>query len=612
MTLSWSSLLALVCVGVSMSLATTAGVTSVWAAGEASASVSASPAAAPTGTDTAVSASPSASGGGAPATEGGEAATGPAYTFGLMMDAGSSGTRLYIYKWLSPLQPVVDDDAAKGKKEGETAPTVSVATADPGGVPTVANAGSDTIEQKEWSLKIKPGISEHASDPAGVVADMTQLIDYAKAQITDAATWPYIRIFLKSTAGMRLVKERDAEESDAVFTAIRDFLENDETCPFAFERQDAIILPGEDEGAFGWLTANFLFNKVGDHAEETALAAAQKNDHSFTVAALDLGGASTQISFVPAEVPLNSHFPLVIGRHRYPLYTHSYLRAGVDYAVLRYNNYLISSAAANGGGQIVSPCAWKGRTYEQQAVDDVTGKTVSDNKHNIEGVPDADKCLAAVKSTFFEFEAFCSTGPCSFDGVYQAKLPPLMKIVAFSAYYYVGKAVGCVGDTTPGCFKRQLQDLCQTQSWDDVKKAHPKSAPDFTYEMNVCFKAAYVYTLLTTGYHLADDRAITIAATDETGKNELSWTLGAMIYEAELINSLALPASSAHTRGAGVAAADCSALEARLEKRDMHDSIGMFFAGFFATMVISVGVMHYCIKKQHLGRKRGDMGFNTL
>lgn len=58
--------------------------------------------------------------------------------------------------------------------------------------------------------------------------------------------------------------------------------------------------------------------------------------------ALDLGGASTQISFIPRDPVKNtqSAFDLQLYSNRYQLYTHSYLCYGKDQALKKLHAYL--------------------------------------------------------------------------------------------------------------------------------------------------------------------------------------------------------------------------------------------------------------------------------
>jgi len=73
---------------------------------------------------------------------------------------------------------------------------------------------------------------------------------------------------------------------------------------------------------------------------------------------LEMGGASTQIAFVPRGNILADKFPVLIGSYRYPLYVHSYLLYGQDKINDRIKRLLVDE---NLGAQpIVHPCMLRG------------------------------------------------------------------------------------------------------------------------------------------------------------------------------------------------------------------------------------------------------------
>jgi apyrase len=68
------------------------------------------------------------------------------------------------------------------------------------------------------------------------------------------------------------------------------------------------VISGEEEGTFGWVAVNYLQNTLSA-------------DPSTTIGALDMGGASTQITFAPQDEVLSSYFPVHLNGNYYPLYT---------------------------------------------------------------------------------------------------------------------------------------------------------------------------------------------------------------------------------------------------------------------------------------------------
>jgi guanosine-diphosphatase len=120
-------------------------------------------------------------------------------------------------------------------------------------------------------------------------------------------------------------------------------------------------MDGKDEGIYAWITANYLLN--------TIRADAPANTPPYAV--LDLGGASTQIVFVPKFTKPDSS--LVDGEHKYDLkfggkthvlYQHSYLGYGLMRArtsVHRLVDFMASLRTnTKAGAPIGNPCLAKG------------------------------------------------------------------------------------------------------------------------------------------------------------------------------------------------------------------------------------------------------------
>ena len=120
----------------------------------------------------------------------------------------------------------------------------------------------------------------------------------------------------------------------------------------------AAILSGEDEGAFSWACANYL-----KHTLQPALAAVHEAGPLAlgaieTVGALDLGGASTQITFVPAAGtqwdPQDKSTLRLYGQDL-ELYTHSYLCYGQVQMTKRRHAMLINLTDTS-AASVVDPC----------------------------------------------------------------------------------------------------------------------------------------------------------------------------------------------------------------------------------------------------------------
>eukprot|EP00897_Mesotaenium_endlicherianum_P010652 jgi/Mesen1/9615/ME000659S08991 len=172
--------------------------------------------------------------------------------FMAIIDAGSSGTRLHVFKYTVT----------------ETLPAVS---------PNPA------------SLKIRPGLSSYADKPHAAGTSLQPLIAFAREHIP-ADLWATTPIKLMATAGLRRVEERAAEEIlDSCRAALRG-------SGFLFKHPEgAAIIPGLWEGLYAWVAANYALNALGTNPQATT-------------GIIELGGASAQgescgLFFLFPEIP---------------------------------------------------------------------------------------------------------------------------------------------------------------------------------------------------------------------------------------------------------------------------------------------------------------------
>ena len=73
---------------------------------------------------------------------------------------------------------------------------------------------------------------------------------------------------------------------------------------------------------------------------------------------MEMGGASLQIAFQPEGSILADKFPVKVGGQIYPLYVHSYLNYGQNYADLWVKQYLYDEGEEK--NNIHNPCMLSG------------------------------------------------------------------------------------------------------------------------------------------------------------------------------------------------------------------------------------------------------------
>jgi apyrase len=132
---------------------------------------------------------------------------------------------------------------------------------------------SDTFEQ------LKPGLGDSGwnTDPKRAAASLKPLLEKAiEAVPTDQQFSTPVE--LRATAGLRLLPGQAAED------ILREVIQLLVQSPFQLVTDGVTIMDGVDEGAYAWLTLNYLLGKTGRPAKEL-------------VGAIDLGGGSVQQAF---------------------------------------------------------------------------------------------------------------------------------------------------------------------------------------------------------------------------------------------------------------------------------------------------------------------------
>ncbi|KAM6951410.1 ectonucleoside triphosphate diphosphohydrolase 1 [Aplochiton taeniatus] len=400
------------------------------------------------------------------------------FKYGIVLDAGSSHTAMYIYKW-----PAEKDN----------------------------NTGN--VKQIH-ACKVKgQGISSYASSPRGAGNSLLECMQDAVTQVP-TSRHQETPLYLGATAGMRLLRKVDEAASDQVFEAVASTLKT-----FPFDYQGARILSGQEEGAFGWVTVNYLSELL--------------KQGMGTRGALDLGGASTQISFVAneaAESPDNSVTFRLYGND-YNLYTHSFLCYGKDQALrlaLAHQNEVSTSV-------VEDPCFHPGYRVLKTYSELYNSPCVSDRKplsprtnFTHQGTGEASECQAVVKRVF-NFSQ-CAYSHCSFNGVYQ---PPLQgRFGAFSAYFFVMNFLNLTSDSSLQSVQEKLANYCSTP-WQQIKQQHPLVRDKYLAEY--CFSGTYILALLTEGYNFTADTWKDITFVKKISGSDAGWTLGYMLNLTNMI-----------------------------------------------------------------------------
>lgn len=447
----------------------------------------------------------------------------------MVLDAGSSGTRLHIYKWKDP---------AKARKHASKEELHSL---------------PKLVTQEKWTKKIMPGVSTFGDNPTAVGQDhLSGLIDHAlhiipKNQIEDTP------VFLMATAGMRLLpKIKQSSLTREICSYLRsntDFSLPD--CDLQIQ-----VIPGETEGLYGWIATNYLLGGF-DHPED------HKHDkgHS-TYGFLDMGGASAQIAFAPNTTEAEKHADdlkllrmrtLDGNRSEYKVFTTTWLGFGVNQARESYVKKLVETYDPD-AREIPDPCLPKGLRIT------ASGEPV-EASHTpglvLLGTGDFTSCL---KQTYplLGKDAPCLNEPCLLNGQHVPAIDfDVNHFVGVSEYWHTTHGVFGTGDTAYDLktYQSKVEDFC-TNDWATViSKVDTQKTKDKAKEaQEACFKASWLINVLHDGIGIprlglehtthvnASKGALESAKekgfvdpfqpVDKIDDIEVSWTLGPMILYA--------------------------------------------------------------------------------
>jgi len=199
-----------------------------------------------------------------------------------MIDAGSSGSRLYVYKISKPLKNFKNNS-----------------------IPLISEIKLD-------SHKIQPGISSFVNNVDGLEKYLEPILQEANKEFKSHKINPKTQVdfYVLGTAGMRLISKAQQQN---IYNKVYNIISKSNN----YNKIITKTLPGEYEGLFDWLAINY-------HEKNLQL-------NKPTSATLDMGGASTQVAFATHNyTDLDNTFTLKFGNAEYTVVSKSFLGLGLN------------------------------------------------------------------------------------------------------------------------------------------------------------------------------------------------------------------------------------------------------------------------------------------
>ena len=268
-----------------------------------------------------------------------------------------------------------------------------------------------------------------------------------------------------------------AAKREKIMKAVSDVFIEDDT----FDFKEAVVISGAYEGLSSWIAANYLDDSFDPQKAREGI--------------LEMGGASTQIAFVPSTGFRDHKVVRKIRGNNYTVFTKSYLYMGMEQAQRLAAaqscypiNFPISAGSINGSGNF-------------------------------------ERCVADIMEAFTALcEKLEHAGP---HCIFKKEFTPHVEneFFAISAFFYTFNFLGLHEQIDLNALQSKGSEFCLTD-WEMVKKMYPNTPEK--YLKSYCFSSAYFWSLLNNGYLFPQD-TVAITAKEKIGDTEISWTLGALI-----------------------------------------------------------------------------------
>ncbi|KXN91475.1 Golgi apyrase [Leucoagaricus sp. SymC.cos] len=495
--------------------------------------------------------------------------------FGIVVDAGSSGSRLQIYSWRDPKSMSLSKESSL--------------------IHTLPKVEKGTKDDESWVKKIEPGLSSLASDPTAVGTYLKPLISHAMEHIPPSlhSSTP---IFLLATAGMRLLSP---EDQAAVLSHACQFLRTHTNFKLDASSEtlgpcgsSVRIITGEEEGLFGWIAVNYLM----DGFQSKSKGKGKEKEVTYprtTYGFLDMGGASTQIAFEPSAEHekdvkgkglVDVRLRLLSGEEiHHRVFVTTWLGYGTNQARERYVGQAIrefeetrpTDSKAAYADDIMDPCLPKGLELTESPLhpENSHADTHATKAHKLVGTGSFEECVRKTEPLLNK-DTPCPDSPCLMNGIH---VPPIdfsvSRFIGVSEYWYSSEHIFGLGGAYDFVqYERAAVEFCG-RKWEGIMAQHDKSRKahqlggDGEVELDgkvvevgvwgpqvevprlqmQCFKAAWIVNVIvdpggntTTAAEKvvaqAEQKGLgrspTFQSVDSVGDIAISWTLGKMVLEA--------------------------------------------------------------------------------
>ncbi|CAG0919922.1 unnamed protein product [Notodromas monacha] len=340
-------------------------------------------------------------------------------------------------------------------------------------------------------------------------------------------------IYLGATAGMRLLQMVKPERSQLLMEATRISLSSS-----GLSLQRCEIITGHEEGIDGWITVNFLQEILYDDDVDIPGKFPPKRK---TYGAMDMGGASTQITFEVTEgTPIadpKDEANLRLFGHSYRIFSRSFTCFGINESHRRYLALLYAKSTP--GVAISDPCGNAGRVsnvsvswlFDSPCTQGLQSTTLAETSETVPivGAWNETECSATIDELLSaeecnKYSNFCfnsSTVPPRIEGT---------SFIAFSIFYYAASELGLPSSVSEETFYEAALELC-SRTYQTMSDLYAGKAGE-KIEHVFCFEAFLIYKILRDNYGMGGEEFKLIEFRRKLptpNGTDVGWALGFMI-----------------------------------------------------------------------------------
>lgn len=462
------------------------------------------------------------------------------YNYIVVVDAGSKGSRAYVYNYLDTgymvehglLHNVTNDEASsqvatRKTTESKSGPHLVRRLSEESALPVLSTG-------RKWHKKIRPGLSsfedqaaEHDVDELTQIMGPKYLHKLLKRvnKVVPEELQSTTPIYVHATAGMRLL---DEPEQKRILGATCNYIQTHSKLYLPDCDTHVRVIDGDEEGLYGWIALNYLAGTLHNGAETHGL--------------LEMGGASTQVVFEPTKKERSEYNQKLLTLRlatkgsiepdmEYQLFSTSFLGYGMS---KMRESYVLELAKTQTDATVLQdPCMPK--NLKESLV-------IGETTYKLEGLGDFDNCNDGVYKIFAE-QSNCQNirekvSKCMVDD----EIPPLdvdlNKFYGVSGYWDTIATLLDLGDAEEAYGKmysykeiaKETKKVCSLD-WKKLTKYKDADNDDLS---QLCFKSSYLLNVLHNGLGLEKKKSTNFQVNDQINGSDFTWTLGrAVLYASD-------------------------------------------------------------------------------